>query len=305
MERAANSEEAVYRQRRNLKLQLRTGIKPKLDFENPQWWTVEFLNHVEGLADPKRLAAAKSCVRSGKVIGMNVTTGLIDARVQGRRRSPYHVRLYSPAPTEEQMIEIRRSLSERAIYGALLLAGEMPFALKDIYASSGAALMPNEFERRRRLCSCPEQVEDCKHILAVLLVAAGVFDRDPFLLLKMRGLEKDDLLRSLTTARGTADDAAAAAVSDGVELAPRTEAAGALPCETGESALPFSMGESFYGVRNMTEELSKLRVDLPEAGDVHGSGSTIFDFPLWRGETTFRDSIHPYYESVKKFLRNK
>ncbi|MDR1885093.1 MAG: hypothetical protein LBQ56_02375 [Synergistaceae bacterium] len=281
------------------KLKPCTGIKCRLEFADPQWWTVEWLKHIDKIAGPKQKTAAKNYVRSGHVIEMNVSPGLIDAKVQGRRSAPYHVRLYSPMPTDDQMSVIMRRLSERAIYGAQLLSGEMPRAVREIYASSGAALLPDDFEKCRRMCSCPEQIEDCKHILAVLFVSADVFDRDPFLLLKMRGLEKDALLSSLTSPRGSALPAGEPRVCDApdIDAPPRpTEPA---PCETP----PLSTDASFYGAEGLHEELSGIRNDANEAGDVPGDRSSLFDFPLWRGEASFKESIYPYYECVKKFLK--
>jgi uncharacterized Zn finger protein len=288
-----NTRENIGKLRQDLRLQRRGGIKVKLEFDAPQWWTVGFIRYIEEISAPKQLAAARNYVRTGKVVEMNVNPGVVEAKVQGTRKAPYHVRLYSSLPTPEQLDGIKRRLSERAIYSALLLAGEMPSAILDIFRSRGAGLMPGEYGKSRLLCSCPEPHDVCKHILAALLVVTGAFDRDPFLLLRMRGLEKEDLLASVTKSRGERGDAPRRAY--GGERRRQPDAADMPPVPT---------GEAFRARSTLSGELAALRERMRGCA---GEGTThppLFDFPLWRGETSFKDSMYPYYESVRRMLRN-
>jgi uncharacterized Zn finger protein len=50
-------------------------------------------------------------------------------------------------------------------------------------------------------CSCPDQEVPCKHIAATTLYLGRVVDYDPFLLLKLRGKSKEEILQSLSLAR--------------------------------------------------------------------------------------------------------
>ena len=43
-------------------------------------------------------------------------------------------------------------------------------------------------------CSCPDWSNPCKHIAAVYFLLGEEFDRDPFLIFKMRGTEREVLL---------------------------------------------------------------------------------------------------------------
>ena len=43
-------------------------------------------------------------------------------------------------------------------------------------------------------CSCPDWSNPCKHIAAVYLLLGEEFDRDPFLIFRMRGMDREDLL---------------------------------------------------------------------------------------------------------------
>jgi uncharacterized Zn finger protein len=292
--------------KRRVKPQHCAGIRTKVEFDDPRWWTAEWLRYIDGISDTKRIRAAKNYARSGRVIDINVSPGLVDARVQGRRKLPYHVRIYSPPPSCEQVRMIERGLTERAVFAARLLSGEMPEEIKEIYASSGAALMPDGFERHKRLCSCPEQVEDCKHILAVLLVLADVFDRDPFPLLRMRGMEKDRLVTCLTSPRGWLDQDAGDGEPCGAYIPDYgDEAETPLREEPPGGVRPLAADASFYGAERLSAELQRLSPEASEPGDIPGHMPSLFDFPMWRGEISFKDLIYPYYEIVRRFLRPK
>ena len=299
--------EGMQRMRHELQLQRRTGIKVKMEFENPQWWTREFVSYMESIASAKGISAARSYVKSGKVLEVNVMPGVVEAQVQGRRKTPYQVRLYSPQPTDVQLAEVKRRLSEQALYGALLLSGEMPLAIREIFKTSGIPLVPQDYTRRQLLCSCPEPEDICKHILAVLYVITAAFDHDPFILLRMRGLEKDELLASLSCARGEGGTAvaqiaeAATAEKDVCEAVPsdadRDEAA--------RCGFEYPLDAAFYGDTSVPGALEAFRADNCDGKDAAKVHAPLFDFPLWRGETSFKDSIYPYYESVQKLLKSK
>ncbi|MDR1472391.1 MAG: SWIM zinc finger family protein [Synergistaceae bacterium] len=302
MDAKLKPQEAPCGSRRELDLQRRRGIKACLEFEDPQWWTECFISYIERIAASKPKGAAKNYVKSGKVVEFSVSPGLIEARVQGRRKIPYHVRLYYPVPDSCQLEEVKRGLSERAIYKALLLSGEMPRELNEIFTASGVALMPEDYARSQLQCTCPEPEHVCKHILAVLYVASAAFDHDPFLLLQVRGFDKESLLSSLTAPIEPMDP------TD--EDTPRGMGCPDAGGKTHEPPSPgrtkdLAVDTTFYGAADLPSELEYLRSHPAKSGDTTVPHAPLFDFPLWRGETSFRDSIDPYYESVEKLLGEK
>ncbi|MDR1916967.1 MAG: SWIM zinc finger family protein [Synergistaceae bacterium] len=304
MDIEVKSQDTEHRSRCELARQRRRGIKAPLEFENPQWWTEGFISYIESIASPRPNNAAKNYVKSGKVVELTVTPGLIEARVQGRRKLPYHVRLYSPIPTTEQLEEVKRRLADKAIYKALLLSGEIPRELNEIFTMSGIALMPEDYARSQLQCTCPEPENICKHILAVLYVVSATFDRDPFLLLQMRGFDKESLLSSLTAPVETqkADNTGAyRGMSESSSSGHDTQKPG--DADIHADTLP--LDAAFYGARGLYAELMDLRTHPIKPGDSTTPHAPLFDFPLWRGETSFRDSIDPYYASVEKLLREK
>ena len=283
----------------------RNGIKAETKFDGSRWWTAEWLDYIEGLsADSRQIAEAKSFVKSGNVLEVCMEAGLIESKAQGSRKTPYQVRLYCELPSPEQLAGIKLRLSEKALIGAALLSGDMPFAVKEAFDAEGAALLPKDFVKGRQLCSCTHQKNPCKHILAVLFVSANVIDRDPLLLLKIRGIEPEDLLASLLAPRETGE-AALAAHSDGggVDEGHRREMIPS-PAE-GHGGEQEAIGAAFYGSEALPGELRDIGNAVSKCFRGSETCLPMFDFPFWRGDVTFRESIKPYYESVKEMLKGR
>jgi uncharacterized Zn finger protein len=277
----------------------RSGIRVRTEFDGSHWWTEEWLNHINRLSvNPKQITAARNCAKAGNVLEVNLETCAIESSVRGRAKSTYHVRLYCELPTAEQLDGLKRRLSEKAGVGALLLSGKLPRDVGEAFASEGIALLPNDFVKSRRFCSCSDQGTVCKHILAVLFVMADVIDRDPLSLLKLRGLGRDDLLSSLLAPRNRVVDPSR--LTEWGTLEPSA-------CETmdedGAREGPIPLNAAFFGAPELPAALVDFWNSPPECASFPDPHTPLFSFPFWKGETTFSDSIEPYYESVRKTLR--
>jgi hypothetical protein len=261
------------------------GIKACRAFEPSRWRTAGLISPLTETASPKQITAAKNYAQAGRVVELNVLPGLVSAKVQDKRKAPYLVRIKFPLPDEDQLRNIRAALHGKAIYRCMLLSGEMPRELDDIFTQAGAS---------QQICTCSEQEETCKHILAVLYVASAVFDRDPFVFLKLKGLEKKALMEFLCAPIGwqgafpPAEDANA-----GEGLGCR-----GMPGHSEPEARPPALDASFYGSPDLRGESSR--------GGVSAEGNIypvpMSEFPMWRGEASFSDSAAPYYKAVKKFF---
>jgi uncharacterized Zn finger protein len=95
------------------------------------------------------------------------------------------------------------NMSQRAIFSAKLLAGEMPHNIEDVFAAAGKRLFPLSLSDIRSRCTCPDPKNPCKHISAVYYLLGDRFGEDPFVLFQLRGRTKEQILTALRQRRGT------------------------------------------------------------------------------------------------------
>jgi len=268
------------------------GIKNCAEFREPSRWTEDLINRMDEIASPKQLSTAKNYARSGRVINLSVSPGVIEARVQGRNKTPYSVRLLSFCLDEKALERILRKLGEKAIYKATLLMGDAPSELEEIFRSSGVSLSIKRFSMEKQMCTCSEPGNLCKHILAVVYVAALAFDRDPFMLMKFRGLDKKVLMKALCAPVGSGLFSLTHPGKEPVDEYRTPDDAYPEP--------PTRMDAAFYGTSELVAALETH--EAPQSKSGHPM--PLLDFPLWRGETSYANSIAPYYKTVKKFIEN-
>ncbi|WP_406313480.1 SWIM zinc finger family protein [Streptosporangium sp. NBC_01639] len=166
-----------------------------------QWWSRRFIDILERVCDGGRLSRGRSYARSGQVLDLEIAPGLVTARVQGSRRTPYKVGIEIAAYDADQWRALAGALAAQALYRAKLLAGEMPTEIEDVFHRCDLPLFPDERELGMD-CSCPDWGFPCKHLSAVLYVLAEAFDDEPFLVLAWRGMGKDALLGALRETGG-------------------------------------------------------------------------------------------------------
>jgi len=169
------------------------------------WWSRRFLDVLESFALGTRLTRGRAYARKGQVISLEVVRGEVRAEVQGSRAKPYKVRIgLAPFP-ELVWARVEIALAEQALPSAKLLAGEVPPELEEIFAAAGAPLFPGAVRDLDQRCSCPDGEVPCKHLAATFYLLAESFDADPFLILRWRGRDRDELLTRLRALRSTDD----------------------------------------------------------------------------------------------------
>jgi uncharacterized Zn finger protein len=188
------------------------------------WWSRRFLDALESIAMGSRLARGRSYARKGQVVSLGVTPGEVRASVQGSRARPYKVSIKLAPFTELVWAKAEIALSEQALPSAKLLAGEVPPELEQVFADAGAPLFPQHIHDLDQQCSCPDWEVPCKHLAATFYLLAEAFDADPFLMLRWRGRDREQLLarlRELRASEGVAEptEAGGAPVAFGTELA--------------------------------------------------------------------------------------
>lgn len=161
------------------------------------WWSRRFVEVLESYGLGARMQRGRRYARTGQVMSLDISAGLVAAQVQGSRRTPYLVTIAAPTPTQRQWQVIDAALRERIGLAAHLLAGEVPMELEEVFEQARSPLFPRRWADLRARCTCPDSANPCKHVAAALYVFADQLDGDPWLLLEWRGRTRDDVLASI------------------------------------------------------------------------------------------------------------
>ncbi len=168
------------------------------------WWAGQWIEALERLVDPARLSRGRSYARSGQVLNLDIKPGRVNSRVQGSRSTPYKVRIEIEPLADKVWDKVVDAMAAQAIFAAKLLAGEMPQNIEEAFSTAKVSLFPTKRGDLVTECSCPDWANPCKHIAAVYYLLGEQFDCDPFLLFRLRGREKGEIITALR-ARRTAE----------------------------------------------------------------------------------------------------
>ena len=192
-------------------IQVRGGIRAgsKRGAFGSNWWAKRWIQTLEEFRIGTRLDRGRSYARRGQVMSVTVQPGGVTAQVQGSRQRPYDVRIEVRTISPPDWERLQTAMAEQPIIAASLLSGRMPDNIEDTFRAVGLSMFPGQRDDLETDCSCPDWSNPCKHIAAVYLLLGEEFDRDPFLIFRMRGVDREDLLgpefrRSAQTLAGPA-----------------------------------------------------------------------------------------------------
>lgn len=170
------------------------------------WWARHWLETLERLMQGVRLSRGQYYARIGQIVSLEEIKGGVLARVQGSRPKPYRVTIQLAPFNIKQWEKVFDLLSEKAIYMAKLLVGEMPQDIETIFNQAGVSLFPEHAADLQMKCTCPDKITPCKHVAATHYILGDRFDEDPFLIFRMRGRSQEQILEALRQRRGAEAD---------------------------------------------------------------------------------------------------
>lgn len=169
-------------------------------YRTGSWWGRAFLRAVEETAyDDGQLAGARALARSGRIGGLVVDIGTFAAAVDDERGLWTVTGTLPPLDQEASRAFLEVAAAESATVPSRaesLLAGELPHDLVEHAEEVGVELVPYGGELAA-VCTCSSWHEVCVHALAVLHQLGWLVDRDATVLLHLRGLPRDELVRRL------------------------------------------------------------------------------------------------------------
>ncbi|MCX9009945.1 MAG: SWIM zinc finger family protein [Candidatus Methanoperedens sp.] len=251
------------------------------------WWSKRWVKVLESFGWSNRLERRRRYARGGQVLDFKLAPGKVAARVQGSVRKPYSVSIEIKPLTDEAWSRIIDEMSQKAIFAAKLLAGEMPQNIEEAFDAAGMSLFPESSKDIKTDCSCPDSANPCKHIAAVYYILAEEFDRDPFMLFKLRGRTKDEITISLRKKRTAGSQS---------PTLPETSLTAPPTCEAKEQKEASLSIDDFWSGKEI--ESFSVNISPPDvsAAIIKRLGTPQF----WDSKEDFSKKIGSYYEKISK-----
>ncbi|MFG1902953.1 SWIM zinc finger family protein [Micromonospora carbonacea] len=200
------------------------------------WWGNAWIESMERTAlDQEQLRKGRRYAFAGQVGSITVSPGRISAAVHdGDQYTPHDtiVRVGTLAAAEWDRLLDR--VAAKAGHIAALLDRDMPHDLAQTADDAGVRLLPGYGDLEPE-CDCPSWDHPCRHAAALAYQAAWLLDRDPFVLLLMRGRGEAELTEDLRRRNARRSVAAVAAADQAGTPAEQAYAAppAALPAPPG------------------------------------------------------------------------
>jgi len=235
-----------------------------------KWWGKRWTQILESFNIGARLSRGRSYARKGRVTNLDITKDGVSAQVQGTLSGTYRISIKLKTFSSKQWDQLIKKLIDQPIFAAQLLGSEMPEDIETVFEDIGLSLFPQKQRDMETDCSCPDWSNPCKHISAVFYLMAEAFDNDPFLLFKLRGIERDEFLKKLRDSGGEKN------ISEEVEFNPE----------------PLPLGHtSFWGDCRKYETCAnvqpvRLHAALPKR---------LGNLPFWRAEKGFINVMENIY----------
>ncbi len=240
------------------------------------WWGRRWIEVLETFNIGARLQRGRSYARKGQVLSIDVKKGMVEARVQGSRPDPYQVSIKVRPLMPSEWKRLARQLSTQAIFAAKLLAGEMPHEIEQAFTEAGLSLFPEKSSEISTGCSCPDWSNPCKHVAAVYYLLGEAFDKDPFLMFRLRGADRAEFTAMLGEGP--------LAEREVKEEIPKPEPLAAEPRE-------------FWIAKAIPEDLLG-GLSLP--GTAASLPRRLGSLQFWRGEIPFLKALEPSYENASR-----
>jgi len=267
------------RRRPSLPREAKGGIKAqsKRGTFGESWWARRWIAVLESFNIGARLGRGRSYARRGQVLSIKIDKGKVSAKVQGSRPKPYDVKLQVKTLSASDWQKLTKVLSRQAIFSAKLLMGEMPLDIEKVFKEAALSLFPDKLKDLKTDCSCPDWSNPCKHIAAVYYLLAEEFDRDPFLIFKLRGMNREELIKTLgsTDKKATSKKTKSKPISSHEDVATLTQ----------------DVSKFWNGEAIPDDIFGEVRIPTIAAALPKRLGS----FPFWRGEEKFLDVMESIY----------
>lgn len=159
------------------------------------WWGAQWLNALTHIDYDNRLPRGRTYANKGAVRDLQIAKGLLQAKVQGSRPSPYKVSIQVPPLAAQDVERLLDAISADPSLIARLLNRELDPAVLEHAEHLGIAVFPSRWQDLDMRCSCPDWAVPCKHLAAAIYLLSREIDGNPFLVFSLRGVDLARLLK--------------------------------------------------------------------------------------------------------------
>ena len=149
-----------------------------------------FRRFIHQRTDSGRVGRGRDYARSGAVETVEFRDHAIRAQVHGSQIEPFDVMIGFPRLAAADKTAVAQTIAELPQGLVDFQAGHFSPQLIDLLLVPDAQVL-------RTFCTCPDKVEVCKHVVAVADIAEQHIDRDPTVLLNLRGMHMLEVQESI------------------------------------------------------------------------------------------------------------
>ena len=227
---------------------------------NAQVRELGILGEAQGSRSGGAAPAAKApAAPAARVRQLEVVPGGIVASLQERSAGACAVEMRVAPLSDAQWERIADLLAGQPMLSAQLYSGVVPPEVEQAFAEVGATLIPRSAEEFRFTCgACGAQ--PCRHLALINSLFAEMLDDDPWLLLLLRGRDRQQLTRELREARNAPakdaaqPDAPPTSGAGGSAPAGAPAATNAPPAAEAEAANLLAQLDEYWGNRHLLKQ---------------------------------------------------
>ncbi len=162
------------------------------------WWGRAFVRSFEELTvEAGDLVAARSLAELGRLGAIVVLEAMASAVVDPGSAGPLMAQVKVDRLDTAGWTTFAKEASRESGYAAALETGDLPADLVEHADEAGAELLPGPGDIDTA-CDCDAWGQPCRHALALLYQLAWQVDRDPYVLLLLRGRTREALLAEVS-----------------------------------------------------------------------------------------------------------
>lgn len=158
------------------------------------WWCQRWLEILEGFRLGARLGRGRGYAVAGQVSNLEISAGVVKARVQGVSERPYSCEITFKTLEPETKELLLKELHAQPMLVARLLVSDLPTAVEKLFRLHHHPLFPQRRDDLVNKCDCPDYANPCKHLAAVYCLLGEQITHTPLLLLALRGISRIELI---------------------------------------------------------------------------------------------------------------